>query len=164
MTVGHESTKLTSSFAIAAASKRPHYINTTGGTPFASAFREVEDHLSEMMAESAQGLLDHLPAPGPMVGASDDEIFIQALMQSDSNKYLLGVTPRKLKSLNFRAKRRHLKMLQSGTPFNRRDNLKNSNRSKAALQRKRDGNGKFLDIPIYPKKQVQDKQQCKIFA
>ena len=77
-------------------------------------------------------------------------------MASDQNKYLIGVAPRKLKSLMFRVKRRALKMQQSGTPFNRRDNLKNSNRSKAALQRKRDGNGKFLDIPIYPKKQVQE--------
>ena len=68
---------------------------------------------------------------------------------------ILGISNRKLKSLKFRLRRRELKMVQCGTPFNRRDVQKNSNRQTAALQRKRDGNGKFLNIPIYPPKQKQ---------
>lgn len=74
---------------------------------------------------------------------------------------VVGVSTRKLKSLNFRLKRRDLKMRQLGTPFNKRESLKNTNRQTAALQRKRDGNGKFLNIPIFPRKET---KTCQIFA
>lgn len=52
-------------------------------------------------------------------------------------------------------------MRQLGTPFNKRESLKNTNRQTAALQRKRDGNGKFLNIPIFPRKET---KTCQIFA
>jgi len=84
--------------------------------------------------------------------ASVEDALIDALRSSSQTSHILGVSPRKLKSLKFRVRRRDLKMLQSGTPFNKRSCLKNMNRQTAALKRKRDDNGKFLDIPIYPKK------------
>ena len=76
------------------------------------------------------------------------------------------MSSRKLKSLSFRLKRRELKMRHSGTPFNKREGQKNSNRQSAALKRKRDGNGKFLNIPIYPKAESKknDQKTCQIFA
>lgn len=76
--------------------------------------------------------------------------------QAGAAQLVLGLTSRKFKSLKFRLRRREIKMVQSGTPFNKRDCLKNTNRQTAALQRKRDGNGKFLNIPIYPKKQTNE--------
>ena len=88
---------------------------------------------------------------------------MDALKSMSQTPLILGVTPRKLKSLKFRLKRRELKIVQSGTPFYRRDCQKNTNRQTAALQRKRDGNGKFLNIPIYPKKQSRDRTKCQLF-
>jgi len=55
-------------------------------------------------------------------------------------------------------------MRQQGTPFNKRDSQKNSNRQSAALQRKRDGNGKFLNIPIYPRSGKKASTACQIFS
>ena len=114
------------------------------------------------MAESALGQPD---GRSSLVGPSNmpDEIMIEALKSTTSTPLILGVTPRKLKSLKFRLRRRELKIVQSGTPFFKRDSQKNTNRQTAALQRKRDGNGKFLNIPIYPKKQTRDRTTCQIF-
>jgi hypothetical protein len=92
-----------------------------------------------------------------------DEALISAIKTSCQTT-ILGVSARKLKSLKFRVRRRDLKVRQSGTPFNVRESLKNTNRRTAALQRKRDGNGKFLNIPIYPKKVAHSSKQCQIFA
>jgi hypothetical protein len=51
------------------------------------------------------------------------------------------------KSLSFRAKRREQKLKQFGNPFNVRVEAKNVNRQVAAIKRKRDEGGKFLDGP-----------------
>ena len=51
------------------------------------------------------------------------------------------------KSLSFRAKRRDLKSKLFGNPFNVRSETKNVNRQVAAIKRKRDDAGKFLDGP-----------------
>lgn len=51
------------------------------------------------------------------------------------------------KSLCFRAKRRELKLKQFGSAFNVRSDAKNANRQFAAIKRKRDDTGKFLDGP-----------------
>ena len=58
---------------------------------------------------------------------------------------------RKVKSLRFRLRRREQRTKEAGAPFNKRDAHKNVNRQAAALKRKRDGNGKFLNVPIYPR-------------
>jgi hypothetical protein len=60
---------------------------------------------------------------------------------------VLNVSKRKLKSLKFRSRRRALNMEEYGLLFKPRDFQKNSNRQKAALNRKRDDLGKFLDGP-----------------
>lgn len=114
------------------------------------------------MAESALGQPDGISS---LVGPSNmpDDVMIEALKSTSWTPMILGVTPRKLKSLKFRLRRRELKIVQSGTPFFKRDSQKNTNRQTAALQRKRDGNGKFLNIPIYPKKQTRDRTTCQIF-
>jgi hypothetical protein len=44
-------------------------------------------------------------------------------------------------------RRRKVNLVQFGNPFQRRDALKNQNRQTAALNRKRDENGKFLFGP-----------------
>jgi hypothetical protein len=54
---------------------------------------------------------------------------------------------RKQKSHSFRLKRRELKMKLYGSKFNVRDGIKNPMRQIAALKRKRNENGKFLDGP-----------------
>jgi hypothetical protein len=54
---------------------------------------------------------------------------------------------RKQKSHRFRLKRRELKMKLYGSKFNVRDGIKNPMRQIAALKRKRNENGKFLDGP-----------------
>ena len=78
---------------------------------------------------------------------------------------LTSMSDRKKKSLQFRMRRRDLKLRHSGNAFNVREVQKNSNRQSAALQRKRDGNGKFLNVPIYPKKvETNEKKTCQIFA
>ena len=114
------------------------------------------------MAESALGQPDGISS---LVGPSNmpDDVMIEALKSTSWTPMILGVTHRKLKSLKFRLRRRELKIVQSGTPFFKRDSQKNTNRQTAALQRKRDGNGKFLNIPIYPKKQTRDRTTCQIF-
>ena len=75
-----------------------------------------------------------------------------------SSQELRAILPyRKLKSLSFRVKRRDLKIKLRGTPFaSRPPAAKNANRSKAALRRTRDQDGKFLDVPISsaPKKKM----------
>ena len=121
---------------------------------------EDQNSLSQLMAYSALGQPDG--SNSSLVGPSDmpDDVMIDALKSMSQTPLILGVTPRKLKSLKFRLRRRELKIVQSGTPFYRRDCQKNTNRQTAALQRKRDGNGKFLNIPIYPKKQTKDRTKC----
>lgn len=89
---------------------------------------------------------------------ADDQL-LKALKKSPQAPVVVGVSSRKLKSLKFRLRRRDLKMRQLGSPFNKRESLKNTNRQTAALQRKRDGNGKFLNIPIYPRS---DTKTCQI--
>jgi hypothetical protein len=54
---------------------------------------------------------------------------------------------RKQKSHRFRVKRRELKMKLHGSAFNVRDGIKNPMRQIAALKRKRNDQGKFLDGP-----------------
>lgn len=77
----------------------------------------------------------------------------------------IDVSERKKKSLKFRMRRRELKLRHCGNPFSKREGQKNSNRQSAALARKRDGNGKFLNIPIYPKKvETRQEKVCQIFA
>lgn len=51
------------------------------------------------------------------------------------------------KSLHFRAKRRDQKLKQFGNQFNVRSDTKNVKRQVAAIKRKRDETGKFLDGP-----------------
>ena len=77
----------------------------------------------------------------------------------DRTAEVVGVSQRKLKSLKFRLRRRTLKTAQNGCPFNKRAPLKkNANRSNAALSRKRDDNGKFLNIPIQSKSPIKPSQ------
>lgn len=95
-----------------------------------------------------------------------DEYLLKALgdsqpKSSSPDKHIFGVSKRKLKSLQFRLQRRALKIAQVGCPFNKRDTLKNANRSSAALARKRDDNGKFLNVPIHPKTKP---KECQIFV
>jgi hypothetical protein len=56
---------------------------------------------------------------------------------------------RKEKSSSFRVKRRELKMKLHGSVFNVRDGAKNPMRQIAALKRKRNDYGKFLNLPIF---------------
>ena len=82
--------------------------------------------LSEsMMTNSALGQPDEIQIVGP---SSADDAMILALKNSTRTPHILGVSTRKLKSLKFRLRRRDLKIVQSGTPFNKRDCLKNTNR------------------------------------
>ena len=118
LTFGHESTKLTSSLAMAShftgATKRQNVTSglqlqstaAPGNSQVSATLREVEDHLSEMMAESAQGLPEQ-SAPSP---EHPDEVYIRALIQSGQTQHILGVSQRKLKSLRFRVKRRQIKI------------------------------------------------------
>lgn len=141
-----ESTKLTK----VSGSKRQRTTTVANFTSF--AIKEAEDPSSiDLIAESAIGQPEETSAPGP---ANPDEILMTALKNKAESVHLLGLPARKLKSLKFRLRRREIKVLLSGTPFNKRESLKNSNRQTAALQRKRDGNGKFLNVPIFPKKQA----------
>ena len=55
--------------------------------------------------------------------------------------------PRYMKSRVFRARRRQQNSALFGDPFVRRADGKNQNRQQAALNRKRDENGKFLYGP-----------------
>jgi hypothetical protein len=82
-----------------------------------------ENPLSEVTAQTQSVNADLLYNP-----ATADEALFKALENSPQTPHILGVSPRKLKSLNFRLRRRELKLRSSGTQFNKRDSLKNTNR------------------------------------
>ena len=126
MTLGCESTKLT---AYSLAEKRRRVMPSNTST---SVLRGTgtEDHMSQPMANSALGQPDETQLVGP---SSVDETMIHALKNPSQTPLIIGVSTRKLKSLKFRLRRRELKIVQSGTPFNKRDCLKNTNRQTAAL-------------------------------
>ena len=98
----------------------------------------------------------------PVLGtvAHSEEQLLSALRGSENPERVLGVSKRKLKSLRFRLRRRAIKTVQMGCPFNIRDSNKNAKRQSAALARKRDDNGKFLNVPIHPKSQCSLPKQC----
>ena len=121
--------------------------------------------LSEMPAEAAFGHTEDGSSSVFGPGSSDEKL-IRALKNSKQSTHVIGVSTRKLRSLKFRLRRREIKMMQSGTPFNTREVVKNTNRQSAALARKRDNNGKFLNIPIYPDRHtntVKSGKECQIF-
>ena len=121
-----DSTKVTASLlVVSSACKRRR---GTAEPPIPSSIIRgtvTEDHLSELMAHSAQGQPDDNSIVGPV---SADDAMILALKNAAQTPHILGVNSRKLKSLKFRLRRRELKIVQSGTPFNKRDCLKNTNR------------------------------------
>ena len=88
---------------------------------------------------------------------------LNALRAAENPERALGVSKRKFKSLRFRLRRRAIKIAQIGCPFNKRESNKNANRQNAALARKRDDNGKFLNIPIRPKSKASKPKLCQIF-
>jgi len=98
------------------------------------------------------------------VTTRSEEQLLSALHDTDYPERVLGVSKRKLKSLRFRLRRRSLKIAQMGCPFNKRESFKNVNRQSAAFARKRDDNGKFLNVPIRPKTKASKPKQCQIFV
>jgi hypothetical protein len=121
--------------------------------------RDGANSLSDLIADSE--LVQQDESLRELVLA--DERLILSLQSAPTTSLILGVSKRKLKSLEFRLRRREIKIGQNGTPFNKRAVIKNTNRQTAALARKRDGNGKFLDVPIYPKSKPSLHKQCQIF-
>ena len=120
------------------------------------AAKESANSLSEFNQDSELAQQDKLVFEQVLA----DERLIKSLQDASTTDLILGVSKRKLKSLQFRLRRRDIKMSQNGTPFNRRATIKNTNRQTAALARKRDGNGKFLDVPIYSKADKINHKQC----
>ena len=142
-----DSTKMTCSLAPNLSTKRQR---TSAHTFSIHAVRDAEDALIEHIGDSVLGNASEKGESAKCMFQSD-ELLLQTLKRAASSATILGVSKRKLKSLRFRLRRRSLKMSQLGTPFNKREIAKNSNRQSAALARKRDVSGKFLNVPIYPK-------------
>ena len=130
-----DSTKVTSSLAAPPnfrskrachAMAQPNHLSSAAAAPPAGA--DITDcPLSEMPAEAALGHPEEssscLFGPG-----SSDEKLIRALKSYTQSIHVIGVSSRKLRSLKFRLRRREIKMMQSGTPFNTRETAKNTNR------------------------------------
>jgi hypothetical protein len=83
--------------------------------------------------------LDHEREAVDIVAHNDE-------LQLFANNAIMQIS-RMRKSLCFRAKRREQKLKHFGSAFNVRSEAKNINRQVAAIKRKRDDAGKFLDGP-----------------
>lgn len=90
--------------------------------------------------------LQHASGQRPNMVPSQDEL-MPPCSSFESMLKPLKRKARNEKTVRFLVKRRELKMKLTGHPFTTRTFEKNSNRQKAALNRKRDNTGKFLDGP-----------------
>ena len=124
---------------------------SVSGSGVKARYARMMQTQEETMAPSDETLIQLLQANG----AANETLVTRCALKHHAAK---GSPYRFFRSLKFRAKRRTLKTKLSGHPFTMRESVKNLNRSTAALKRKRDIEGKFLDVPISTRE-----HQCQIF-